>query len=112
MGMSPFEAALPLDDVSGAAGDDIKVSNGWIMGKARDLINAHLFPVLGVIATATLVGIFLQLDTALSNGANRSQQARNHNLCVKQIMELPIEQKPNVLDRGDLAGAVRYCNGG
>ena len=78
------------------------------MASTRDLINAHLFPVLGVISTATLVGIFLQLDAALSNGANRSQQARNHNLCVKQIMELPIDQKPNVLDRDDLAGAVRY----
>ena len=83
-----------------------------MMASARDLINAHLFPVLGVISTAALVGIFLQLDAALSNGANRSQQARNHNLCVKQIMELPLDQKPNVLDRDDLAGAVRYCSGG
>ena len=63
-----------------------------MMASARDLINAHLFPVLGVISTAALVGIFLQLDAALSNGANRSQQARNHNLCVKQIMELHLDK--------------------
>ena len=83
-----------------------------MMASARDLINAHLFPLLGVISTAALVGIFLQLDAALSNGANRSQQARNHNLCVKQIMELPFDQKTNVLDRDDLSGAVHYCSGG
>ena len=82
------------------------------MSKLRDMINAHLFPILGVVSTAALVGIFLQLDAALSNDAQRAQQAKNHNACVNEIMELEIDQIPNVLDRSGVAGAVRYCNGG
>ena len=82
------------------------------MSKVRDIINAHLFPVLGAVSTVTLIGIFLQLDAALSIDAQRSQQAKNHNACVKDIMALAIDEKPNVLDRRGIAGAVRYCNGG
>ena len=82
------------------------------MSKARDIINAHLFPVLATLSTAALIGIFLQLDAALSNDAQRSMQAKNHNACVKSIMKLKSDKKPNVLDRNDIAGAVRYCNGG
>ena len=82
------------------------------MAKIRDMINAHLYPVLSVVSAAALVGIFLQLDAALSNDAQRSQQAKNHNDCVKEIMSLTLDQKPNVLDTNSLAGAVRYCNGG
>ena len=82
------------------------------MSNVREIINVHLFPVLGVVATATLIGIFLQLDAALSNDAQRSQQAKNHNDCVKDILALTLEEKPNALDRSGIAGAVRYCNGG
>ncbi|WP_413441750.1 hypothetical protein [Synechococcus sp. MIT S1220] len=82
------------------------------MSKARDLVNGHLFPVLALVSTGTLIGIFLQLDAALSNDAQRSQQAKNFNDCVSTMMSLKKDEAPKTLERGVKAMAVRYCNGG
>ena len=70
------------------------------------------FVFLGTVSTVSLVGIFFQLDAALSNDAQRSQSAKFQNACITEIMNLPLDQIPNILDRSGLAGAVRYCNGG
>ena len=82
------------------------------MSKTRDLVNAHLLPLLATVSTGTLVGIMLIIDAGLSNLAQNSQQAKNHNECVYTIMNIPINQRPGSIEIDGIAGAVRYCNGG
>ena len=82
------------------------------MSETRDLINAHLLPLLATVSTGTLVGILLIVDAGLSNLAQNSQQAKNHNECVYTIMNIPANQRPGSIELNGVAGAVRYCNGG
>jgi len=82
------------------------------MSKTRDRVNAHLLPLLATVSTGTLVGILLIIDAGLSNLAQNSQQAKNHNECVYTIMNIPINQRPGSIEIDGIAGAVRYCNGG
>ena len=82
------------------------------MSKARELINAHLFPVLAVISTGAMVMIAFLLDASLSNNAQLSQHAANHNSCVYTILNIPNNKKPQPIKITGIAGAVRYCNGG
>ena len=90
------------------------------MSKARDMINAHLFPVLALIATASSVSI------ALSLGAIGGQSVR-WNKCFNTSLEwyqrnqpsLSLdEQKPEreevwfgLVDE-QKAWSARFCNGG
>ena len=82
------------------------------MSKARELINAHLFPVLAVVSTGAMVVIAVLLDAGLSNNAQLSQHAANHNSCVYTILNIPNNKKPQPIKITGIAGAVRYCNGG
>lgn len=82
------------------------------MSKTRDLINAHLLPILATVSTGSLVGILLIIDAGLSNLAQISQQAKNHNSCVYTIINMPENQRPRSIKLKGMAGAVRYCNGG
>lgn len=67
------------------------------MSKARDLVNAHLYPVL---ATFSVAYFAVQI-------APIAQQAREFNACVQRV---------NSKSRYDYyrfrPGAVSYCNGG
>ena len=67
------------------------------MSKARDLINAHLYPVL---ATFAVVYGSIQITPI-------AQQARDMNACVKRAIEVS-----NPEDAGSIrANAVAACNG-
>ena len=67
------------------------------MSKARDLINAHLYPVL---ATFAVVYGAIQI-------APIAQQARDMNACVERAVEMS-----NPEDAGSIrAHAVAACNG-
>ena len=79
--------------------------------KVLSLVNLQLFPILGVISTGALVGIALLLDAGLSNIAQQSQYAANHNSCVYMILNMPSDKKPAKVEMAGIAGAVRYCNG-
>ena len=70
------------------------------MSKARDLINAHLYPVL---ATFAVIYGAIQIAPIV-------QQARNMNACVQQ--GLKANPKAVEIDRGAaVAITVAVCNG-
>ena len=46
------------------------------MRRPRDILHFALYPSVAVLSTATLIGIFFQLDAALSNGAQQAQWAK------------------------------------
>ena len=72
-------------------------SKETLMSKARDLINAHLYPVL---ATFAVVYGSIQITPI-------AQQARDMNACVKRAIEVS-----NPEDAGSIrANAVAACNG-
>ena len=68
------------------------------MSKARDLINAHLYPVL---ATFTVIYGAIQI-------APIAQQARDMNACVQRGVEVN-EQIEDASQRRAMSTA--YCNG-
>ena len=82
------------------------------MSYVRDIVRVGLYPSLAVLSTATLIGMFFQLDAALSNGAQQAQWAKNQNSCVFRVMHAKTPSQPISIDRINIATAVRYCNGG
>ena len=72
---------------------------------AREMINAHLFPVLALIATASSVSI------ALSLGPIAGESSR-WNKCYNASMSWLQRQIPNLPEAERPALAVNYCNGG
>jgi len=78
----------------------------------KDIIRVGLYPSLAVLSTATLIGIFFELDAALSNSAQQAQWAKNHNSCVFRVMHAKTPSQPISIGRINIATAVRYCNGG
>ena len=82
------------------------------MGQSRNIIRLGLYPSLAVLSTATLIGIFFELDAALSNSAQQAQWAKNHNSCVFRVMHAKTSSQAISIGRINIATAVRYCNGG
>ena len=78
----------------------------------KDIIRGGLYPSLAVLSTATLIGIFFELDATLSNSAQQAQWAKNHNSCVFRVMHAKTPSQPIAIGRINIATAVRYCNGG
>jgi len=73
--------------------------------KARDMINAHLFPVLGLIATASSVSI------ALSLGPIAGESSR-WNKCYNAGMAWLKRTSPSIPEAERPALATNFCNGG
>jgi len=71
----------------------------------REMINAHLFPVLALIATASSVSIALSLGP-IAGESSRWNKCYNASLgwLQRNIPNLPEAERP--------ALAVNYCNGG
>jgi len=71
----------------------------------REMINAHLFPVLALIATASSVSIALSLEP-IAGESSRWNKCYNASLgwLQRNIPNLPEAERP--------ALAVNYCNGG
>lgn len=82
------------------------------MTKAFKGIKNYFYPAISLVSTVALVGLFLQLDAALSNNAQSAQMAKNHNSCVNKMMALTIEAKSKITVNIGIAEAVHYCNGG
>ena len=85
------------------------------MTKAFKAIKNCYYPTISLVSTVALVGLFLQLDAALSNNAQSAQSAqmaKNHNSCVNKMMALTIEAKSKITVNIGIAEAVHYCNGG
>ena len=78
---------------------------GRSMSKARDMINAHLFPVLALIATASSVSI------ALSLGAIGGQSVR-WNKCFNTSLDWYQRNHPSLSLEEQKAWSARFCNGG
>ena len=78
----------------------------------REIVRLGLYPSLAVLSTATLIGIFFELDAALSNSAQQAQWAKNHNSCVFMVMHAKSPNHPISMGSVNIATAVRYCNGG
>ena len=77
-----------------------------------EIVRLGLYPSLAVLSTATLIGIFFELDAALSNSAQEAQRAKNHNSCVFRVMHAKTPSHRTALESINIATAVRYCNGG
>ena len=72
------------------------------MNNARDLINAHLYPVL---ATFAVIYGAIQITPI-------AQQARDMNACVQQGMEVRSVSAPDSVTDSQLrANVVATCNG-
>ena len=82
------------------------------MKHSRGIIQLFLYPTFAAVSTAALIGIFFQLDAALSNDAQQAQWAKNHNSCVFKVMNAKIQSQPISIGSINIATAVRYCNGG
>jgi hypothetical protein len=72
---------------------------------AREMINAHLFPVLALIATASSVSIAISLNSV-------AQQASRWNQCYEAGLAWLDRNSPSIKGGDRTAIAANYCNGG
>ena len=75
------------------------------MSKARDMINAHLFPVLGVVATVSSVSIAVSLRPI-------AEQATRWNTCYSDSITWYQANKPDWTMQDQEVFASNFCNGG
>ena len=75
------------------------------MSNARDMINAHLFPVLGLIATASSVSIALSLRPI-------AEQSSRWNTCYSDSIAWYKANKPDWTVQDKEVFASNFCNGG
>ena len=75
------------------------------MSKAREMINAHLFPVLGVVATVSSVSVAVSLRPI-------AEQAAHWNTCVVDSIEWYEANKPGWSVQDKEVFASNFCNGG
>ncbi len=71
----------------------------------REMINAHLFPVLALIATASSVSIAISLNSV-------AQQASRWNQCYEAGLAWLDRNSPSIKGGDRTAIAANYCNGG
>ena len=77
----------------------------FVMSNARDMINAHLFPVLGLIATASSVSIALSLRPI-------AEQSTRWNTCYTDSLAWYEANKPDWTIQDKEVFASNFCNGG
>ena len=75
------------------------------MSKARDMINAHLMPVLGIIATASAVSIAVSLRPI-------AEQSARWNTCYLDSTRWYQANKPDWTVQDQEVFASNFCNGG
>ena len=75
------------------------------MSNARDMINAHLFPVLGLIVTASAVSIAVSLRPL-------AQKASHWNTCYRDSLAWYQQKKPGWTIQDKEVFASNFCNGG
>ena len=75
------------------------------MSKAREMINAHLFPVLGLVATVSSVSIAVSLRPI-------AEQATRWNICYSDSIAWYQANKPDWTVQDQEVFAANFCNGG
>lgn len=75
------------------------------MSKAREMINAHLFPVLGLVATVSSVSIAVSLRPI-------AEQATRWNTCYADSIAWYQANKPDWTVQDQEVFASNFCNGG
>jgi len=75
------------------------------MSKAREMINAHLFPVLGLVATVSSVSIAVSLRPI-------AEQATRWNTCYADSIAWYLANKPDWTVQDQEVFASNFCNGG
>ena len=75
------------------------------MSKARDMINAHLFPVLGVIATASITSVAISLLPV-------AKHSERLNVCYEDAIDWYDSAKPDWTVQDKEVFASTFCNGG
>ena len=75
------------------------------MSKARDMINAHLLPVLGLVATISSVSIAVSLKPM-------ADQATRWNTCYSDSITWYQANKPDWTVQDQEVFAANFCNGG
>ena len=75
------------------------------MSQARDMINAHLFPVVAVIATVSSVSMAISLRPIAEHSAR-------WNTCFKNSIAWYQQNKPDWTLQDKELFASNFCNGG
>lgn len=75
------------------------------MSKARELINAHLFPVLGGIASASAVSVAVSLRPI-------AVQSARWNTCYQDSINWYQQNKPTWTIQDQEVFALNFCYGG
>lgn len=75
------------------------------MSKAREMINAHLFPVLGVVAKVSFVSVAMSLRPI-------AEKAARWNTCYVDSIEWYEANKPGWTVQDKEIFASIFCNGG
>ena len=88
-------------------------SNGWewsyskypVVSQAREMINAHLFPILAVVATVSSVSVAISLRPI-------AQHSNRWNLCYADSIAWYLANKPDWTVQDKEVFASNFCNGG
>ena len=75
------------------------------MSQAREMINAHLFPILAVVATVSSVSVAISLRPI-------AQHSTRWNLCYTDSMAWYQANKPDWTVQDKEVFASNFCNGG
>ena len=75
------------------------------MSQAREMINAHLFPILAVVATVSSVSVAISLRPI-------AQHSTRWNLCYDDSIAWYQANKPDWTVQDKEVFASNFCNGG
>ena len=75
------------------------------MSKVRDVINAHLFPVLGIVTTASIASIAISLLPV-------ARHSDRWNVCYEDAIAWYNTAKPDWTVQDKEVFASNFCNGG
>ena len=86
-------------------GGEWSYSNHPVMSQAREMINAHLFPILAVVATVSSVSVAISLRPI-------AQHSSRWNLCYADSIAWYQANKPDWTVQDKEVFASNFCNGG
>ena len=86
-------------------GGEWSYSNLLVMSQAREMINAHLFPILAVVATVSSVSVAISLRPI-------AQHSVRWNLCYSDSIAWYQANKPDWTVQDKEVFASNFCNGG
>ena len=90
-----------IESCAAKSGALIRIS----MSKVRDVINAHLFPVLGIVTTASIASIAISLLPV-------ARHSDRWNVCYEDAIAWYNTAKPGWTFQDKEVFASNFCNGG